>query len=591
MAQGKRTPRKLTPLAGAIASALVLGFATPVSGQSTTTTQPGATSTQRSTGPAHSPAITRQAASMSDQRASELIGRVVRNAEGDDLGRLRDFAVDMSNKRIHFAIVSHGGVLGIGDKDVAVPVSRLQAGTRDREVVLNMTKEQLKEAPELERSVKWSDPRTWDNIGQHYHGTLGMAASEPAAPTAGGQAPAQTAGSAPSQVGTWPSRTEGLLRASDVIGMDVLDSSGTEIGEIEDLVVDFSSGNVHYAVLEFDRRWNPNDKLVALPVDSFRLTSDGKDLTINRTREQIANAPSFDRREWPALSEFRGQVSRWNDSTIGMDNRRTGTAATTGTAGSSSSQANATAGSATPQSGASDPSRGATSTQAQSGTSASETAAARTGTPLHSTTGTQSGGTSQSSATTGSDTSATGTPSASDGSSTAGASGSTGMGAQGSGSATTGTGTTAGSATTTDSSTSGSTTTSSTTPGSSPAGSGTMGSDTQGGASTVVSSSLNLDASEFSRLDTNGDGRLNRDEARAHSQLSSQWSTIDRDGDGYISRDELDAARRNGGTTSATAGSPSSSTSPAPGSPSTGTSPSGATSPTTQGAGSGTQPR
>ena len=71
-------------------------------------------------------------------------------------------------------------------------------------------------------------------------------------------------------------------------------TNSTDIGDIEDIVVDLRNSRVHYVVVEFDRAWNPNDKLVALPMKVLR---DGATAPpAQRDRDASAppqNAPGF----------------------------------------------------------------------------------------------------------------------------------------------------------------------------------------------------------------------------------------------------------------------------------------------------------
>lgn len=286
---------KVNPIAGAVASIAFLGFAAaPALGQTAGTqgaaanAQSTASRTDPGMQPSRSSASARPQATMADMRASRLMGRDVRNASGKEVGELTDMVVDLQANRIHYAILQRGGVLGIGDKSVPVPVSRFQRGAGDGELVLNIPEEQLEKAPGVERNVDWNDPRSWSNVGQYYHKTVGM----PADATAG---------------------VKRFHQASDLIGMDVLDKSGDEVGEIEDIVINLSNGQIHYAVLEFDRAWNPVNKLVALPLSSLQARPDGNDLTINMSREQLANAPSFEPHQWPDLAD-----SRFRDSVAGF---------------------------------------------------------------------------------------------------------------------------------------------------------------------------------------------------------------------------------------------------------------------------------
>jgi sporulation protein YlmC with PRC-barrel domain len=235
---------------------------------------------------------------MVDMRASRIIGRDVHNAQGKELGEISDLVVDMNANRIQYAILQRGGVLGIGDKAYAIPVSRFTT-SGDRRLTLNLSEDQIKGSPEIDRRADWNDARLWSNVGQYYHRTLGM----PAAAQAGSG--------------------QRFQRASDVIGMEVMGANGDHVGEVEDLVVNVQDGSIHYAVLEFDREWNPNDKLVALPLSSFR-PSNGN-LLLNMTREQVAGAPSFERRDWPNMADtgFRNRVVGLgkDHGTLGMQQR------------------------------------------------------------------------------------------------------------------------------------------------------------------------------------------------------------------------------------------------------------------------------
>ena len=57
-----------------------------------------------------------------DMRLSQLIGKDVRNAQGEDLGDIKDVILDINNGRVHYVILSFGGVLGLGDKLFAYPM-------------------------------------------------------------------------------------------------------------------------------------------------------------------------------------------------------------------------------------------------------------------------------------------------------------------------------------------------------------------------------------------------------------------------------------------------------------------------------------
>ena len=75
------------------------------------------------------------------------------NAE-DKIGVVTDLIVDNSGT-VTTAVVSVGGLLGVGKKDVAVPFKDLKVASRDGKdwLVLNQTKEDLKMAPAFDKKT------------------------------------------------------------------------------------------------------------------------------------------------------------------------------------------------------------------------------------------------------------------------------------------------------------------------------------------------------------------------------------------------------------------------------------------------------
>lgn len=103
-----------------------------------------------------------------------LIGANVHNKDGKIIGHIDDLVVDSDNKVVG-AVISVGGVLGIGKKEVAVPFAALGIESKDDgiNVVLPVaTKEALTAAPEYKR-VK--PPKGWlqraVEKGQELHDT------------------------------------------------------------------------------------------------------------------------------------------------------------------------------------------------------------------------------------------------------------------------------------------------------------------------------------------------------------------------------------------------------------------------------------
>jgi sporulation protein YlmC with PRC-barrel domain len=93
-------------------------------------------------------------------RASKLIGLKAWNPQNQELGQIDDLVVDMPSGKIKFAILSSGGVLGIGEKLHAVPIEftslRWDAEHNSNYLVLDLTQDQLRNAPSF-TSNSWPD--------------------------------------------------------------------------------------------------------------------------------------------------------------------------------------------------------------------------------------------------------------------------------------------------------------------------------------------------------------------------------------------------------------------------------------------------
>ena len=88
-----------------------------------------------------------------DMGASALLGTKVRNANKESIGKINEIYLDKDAK-ITVVVVSVGGFLGVGSKDVAVKWSDLTFGQDDTSVVLttSLTKEALMALPDYTKT-------------------------------------------------------------------------------------------------------------------------------------------------------------------------------------------------------------------------------------------------------------------------------------------------------------------------------------------------------------------------------------------------------------------------------------------------------
>lgn len=78
--------------------------------------------------------------------ADTVMGNDVHNKDGEQLGDVKEFMIDMASGKIAHAVLSFGGLLGVGDKLFPVPWSALVLGTIHKRFTLNVLKEALKDA-------------------------------------------------------------------------------------------------------------------------------------------------------------------------------------------------------------------------------------------------------------------------------------------------------------------------------------------------------------------------------------------------------------------------------------------------------------
>jgi len=88
--------------------------------------------------------------------ASSLIGNDVYNNRDENLGDIKEFMLDMETGKIAYAVLSYGGLLGVGEKLFAVPWGALTLDTVNERFILNVEKAKLDVAPGFD-SDNWPD--------------------------------------------------------------------------------------------------------------------------------------------------------------------------------------------------------------------------------------------------------------------------------------------------------------------------------------------------------------------------------------------------------------------------------------------------
>ena len=92
-----------------------------------------------------------------------------------------------------------------------------------------------------------------------------------------------------------------LMGADTLLGNDVYNTANESLGTIKEFMIDMNSGKISYAVLSFGGFLGLGDRLFAVPWQVLKLDTANRRFTLNVAKEQLKNAPGFDKDHWPSL--------------------------------------------------------------------------------------------------------------------------------------------------------------------------------------------------------------------------------------------------------------------------------------------------
>ena len=80
----------------------------------------------------------------------------VRNAAGEDLGKIEELMIDVNTGRVAYAVLSFGGFMKLGNKLFAIPWEALTLDPQNKQFVLNVDKARLENATGFDKD-NWPD--------------------------------------------------------------------------------------------------------------------------------------------------------------------------------------------------------------------------------------------------------------------------------------------------------------------------------------------------------------------------------------------------------------------------------------------------
>ena len=104
--------------------------------------------------------------------ADRVNGTDVYGKDGEKLGKIEDVAIEKVSGEVAYAILSTGGLLGIGASHHPVPWRLLKYDTEKRGYVVPMLEADLEKAPRIDEQALsgWSDAIGRDDIFRYYSG-------------------------------------------------------------------------------------------------------------------------------------------------------------------------------------------------------------------------------------------------------------------------------------------------------------------------------------------------------------------------------------------------------------------------------------
>lgn len=270
------------------------------------------------TSPSTPPAATTATKPMPGPQAADakkLIGRNIKNADGDTIGEIKSVYIS-SDGTVDSVMVGVGGFLGVGEREVQLAWKDLQIADNGEKVTVNMTKDQLKAmAPYNYKDKSWrgkvfSDRGVWtedqraardaraaaDTAAQaNRDRTMADSRTTTPAPTAAPVTPtAKPPAATTATESTGDFNAAGDMSANALIGTKIHNENKDTVGSVQDLYLD-GQGATKTVVVSVGGFLGVGAKDVAIKWSDLKQSRDGKTLvlTTNLTKDELKALPDY----------------------------------------------------------------------------------------------------------------------------------------------------------------------------------------------------------------------------------------------------------------------------------------------------------
>lgn len=240
--------------------------------------------------------------------SDSLIGAEVKSrSNNESIGEISNLLLD-ENGHVVAVILSVGGMLGMGERDVAIAWDQIERRTDGDEVTLlvNLTEKSLKNAPKYSSEAKDSNERGYSRMDQNHADKRADSnrRNQPATVAANSDARMSNKNKSNASDSNANEVAQGQFLATipargyhsdSLVGREVMNRSNNEsVGEVSDLVLD-QDGQIVAVIVSVGGLLGLGEHDVAIAWDRIERSFDGDEVTlsVDLTEENLENAPKY----------------------------------------------------------------------------------------------------------------------------------------------------------------------------------------------------------------------------------------------------------------------------------------------------------
>jgi sporulation protein YlmC with PRC-barrel domain len=276
-------------------------------------------------------------------RAESLIGQNIVDAQDEKLGSVYDIVIDPRQGEIKYAVVSRGGVLGVGATLYAVPIQALTYDAANDRLLMEATEADFERAQGFGTNTdEWpaqADQQVFQvpqrqgmgadagmqqqhghmaatDAARQQHGATATGQQQPQQPGEMGQPglrdqraqqPADADPMAQQHAGTFDRENFWIHRVSELTGTTINDQTGSGLATLEDIVIQPDKGKVLLGVARYDTPLGlgiAGGNFALIPWEAVNVDVENNNLIVNATRETL-DRTAFQEQDLPQLTQER----------------------------------------------------------------------------------------------------------------------------------------------------------------------------------------------------------------------------------------------------------------------------------------------